>query len=180
MLDWTWSPRSLGPLWLVEFWNLGMSVGPDRIPNEVLMNSSLHGVLHLFFNLCFTHHIVPKIWQKAIISPIPKSSLKDPFVQLNYRGISLLSCICKLYSSVINNRLSSYCDCNKLIEEEQNGFRPSRSCLDHVFVLSSVIRNRQSDNMSTFAAFIDMKKAFDWVDRDFLLFKILSQFGIKG
>ena len=34
--------------------------------------------------------------------------------------------------------------------------------------------------MSTFAAFIDMKKAFDWVDRDLLLFKILSQFGIKG
>ena len=33
--------------------------------------------------------------------------------------------------------------------------------------------------MSTFAVFIDMKKAFDWVDRD-LLFKILSQFGIKG
>ena len=94
------------------------AVGPDRIPNEILMNSSLHGVLHLFFNSCFTHHIVPKIWQKAIISPSPKSSLKDPFVPLNYRGISLLSCIYKLYSSVINNRLSSYCECNKLIEEE--------------------------------------------------------------
>ena len=156
------------------------AVGPDRISNEVLMNSSLQGVLHLFFSLCFTHHIVPKIWQKAIISPILNSSLKDPFVPLNYRGISLLSCIYKLYSSVINNRLSSYCECNKLIDEEQNGFRPGRSCLDHVFVLSSVIRNRQSNNMSTFAAFIDMKKAFDWVDRDLLLFKILSQFGIKG
>ena len=156
------------------------AVGPDRISNEVLMNSSLQGVLHLFFSLCFTYHTVPKIWQKAITSPIPKSSLKDPFVQLNYRGISLTSCIYKLYSSVINNRLSSYCECNKLIDEEQNGFRPGRSCLDHVFVLSSVIRNRQNNNMSTFAAFIDMKKAFDWVDRDVLLFKILSQFGIKG
>ena len=144
------------------------------------MNNSLQGVLHLFFSLCFTHHIVPKLWQKAIISPIPNSSLKDPFVPLNYRGISLLSCIYKLYSSVINNELSSYCACSKLIDEEQNGFRPGRSCLDHVFVLSSVIRNRQSNNMSTFEAFIDMKKAFDWVDRDLLLFKILSQFGIKG
>ena len=156
------------------------AVGPDRISNEALMKSSLQGVLHLFFSLCFTHHIVPKIWQKAIISPIPKSSLKDPFVPLNYRGISLLSCIYKLYSSVINNRLSSYCECNKLIDEEQNGFMPGRPCLDHVFVLSSVIRNRQINNMSTFAGFIDMKKAFDWVDRELLLFKILSQFGIKG
>ena len=123
------------------------AVGLDRIPNEVLMNSSLQGALHLFFNLCFTHHIVPKIWQKAIISPIPKSSLKDPFVPLNYRGISLLSFIYKLYCSVINNRLSSYCEYNKLIEEEQNGFRPGRSYLDHVFVLSSVIRTRQSNNV---------------------------------
>ena len=162
------------------------------------MTSSLQGVLHLFFNLCFTYHIVPKIWQKAIISPIPKSSLKDPFVPLNFRGNSLLSCIYKLYSSVINNRLSSYYECNKLIEDDQNGFRPGWSCLDHVFILSSVIRiecyfgvyfprccankhqnnplmNRQSNNMSTFEAFIDMKKAFDWVDRAFLLFKILSQ-----
>ena len=66
-----------------------------------------------------------------------------------------------------------------MIEDEENGFRPDRSCFDHVFVLSSVIRNRQSNNMFAFAAFIDMKKAFDWVDRD-LLFKILSQFDIKG
>ena len=46
----------------------------------------------------------------------------------------VLSFIYKLYSSVIKNRLSSYCECNKLIEDEQNGFSPSRSCLDHVFV----------------------------------------------
>jgi len=43
-----------------------------------------------------------------------------------------------------------------------------------------VVRNRLSEKQSTFAAFIDMRKAFDWVDRDMLLYKLMAQFGVKG
>ena len=44
------------------------AVGPYMIPNEVLMKTSLQDVLHLLLNLCFTHHIVHKIYQKHYIS----------------------------------------------------------------------------------------------------------------
>ena len=57
---------------------------------------------------------------------------------------------------------------NELLSE-QNGFRSGRSCEDHVFTLNSIIRN----NESLFASFIDLKKAFDFVDRDMLLYKLL-------
>jgi len=74
-----------------------------------------------------------------------------------------------LYSVFINYRLSSYLEEHDLLSEEQNGFRKNGSCEDHVFTLNSVIRN----NPNVIASFIDLKKAFDFVDRDMLLYKLL-------
>ena len=65
-------------------------------------------------------------------------------------------------------------DENKCIVEEQNGFRRNRSCEEHVFTLHSVIQNRLNDGKDTFVAFIDMCKAFDWIDRSLLLYKLLK------
>ena len=158
----------------------GKSVGPDLLPNEVLKTEPISFVLLKFMNTCFRLSIVPSSWQKAIIAPIPKSSTKDPYVPLNYRGISLLSCFYKTYSALINNRLTKHCELNDLIVDEQNGFRPERSCSDHIYCLCSILKNRISDNLSTYCAFIDMRKAFDWVNRDLLLYKLLSQFGVYG
>ncbi len=118
--------------------------------------------------------MVPSIWLKGIINPIPKSSGKDPLVSLNYRGISLLSCMAKMYTSLLNNRLQNYCDDFELLADEQNGFRRSRSCLDHIFTLTSVIRNRIVEKQPTFCAFIDFEKAFDWIDRDLLMLTLLK------
>ena len=126
-------------------------------------------MLHSFFQLVFDTGLIPFVWRKAIIFPIHKDSTTDKRLPMNYRGISLLSCISKLYSNLINKRLSKYLDENDILAEEQNGFRKARSCEDHIFTLNSIIRN----NKETFATFIDLKKAFDFVDRDLLLYKLL-------
>ena len=63
--------------------------------------------------------------------------------------------------------------------DAQNGFRPDKSCIDHVYSLTAVLRYRISDKLSTYCAFIDMKKAFDWVNR-MLMCKLLAQFGLQG
>ena len=60
-----------------------------------------------------------------------------------------------------------------IIVDEQNSFRSDRSCQDHVFSACTVIRDRLSEKKSTFATFIDLQKAFDLVDRDALLYKLL-------
>ncbi len=49
-----------------------------------------------------------------------------------------------------------------------------KACIDHVYTLTSTIRNRLAENKSMFACLIDMQKAFDWVDRDFLFYKLLK------
>ena len=91
----------------------------------------------------------------------------DPRLPLQYRGISLLSTVYKLFSSIINEKIRRIAENNDLYADEQNGFRVGRSCEEHVFTLSSIIRNRKSQHLSTFVAFVDMEKAFDRVNRDF-------------
>ena len=153
--------------------------GIDGIQNELLSNDNCLPILSSLFNKCFESGKIPSIWLKAIVVPIPKGAEKDPHVPLNYRGISLISCVSKIYSAVLNNRINSYTDMIGIIAEEQNGFRRGRSCEDHIFTLTSMIQNRLNASKDTFACFIDMKKAFDWVDRDLLFFKLLN-YNITG
>ena len=123
--------------------------------------------------ICFDFSVIPKPWTMSIIKPIPKSSSTDPCVPLNYRGISLLSCAAKIMSAILNNRLSDYYNDHGLVVDEQNGFRKGRSCAEHIFVLTTIIRHRLNYNLPTYVAFIDLEKVFDWVDRTLLFYKLL-------
>ena len=135
--------------------------------------------LHYMYNICFESGLSPTKWSEAIIIPILKSSNSDPRIPMNYRGISLLSCIYKVYGHILNRRLEKFLENNNILVEEQNGFRKNRSCMDHVFVLHSIIINRINMKENVFAAFLDLKKAFDSVQRD-LLFYNLHKTGICG
>ena len=149
-----------------------------QIPNEALKNKNAKLLFHKFFNLCFTSGLSPSAWEQSDIKPIPKKD-KDDRDPLQNRCITIMCCVAKIYSGILNRRLQTYLEKNKILIEEQNGFRASRSCIDHVLVLCTILRNRKSMNLSTFLAFIDFQKAFDSVDRHLLLFK-LSKIGISG
>jgi exonuclease III len=150
------------------------AVGVDLIPNEVLKNKNVVNLLLSLLNKCYTSNLIPGKWLQAIIYPIPKSSTNDKRIPLNYRGISLLSTISKIYTGLINKRLQDYLESENKLVDEQNGFRKGRSCQDHIFTLSSIIRNRKTCNLSTYAAFIDFRKAFDYVNRNLLLYRLLE------
>ena len=130
-----------------------------------------------FFSRIFESGKISLLWKRCNITPVPKSAMKDPHVPINYRGISLLSCVGKMYSSLLSDRILSYCELCNILVDEQNGFRKNRSCNDHIFSLSSIIRNRLNNGKPTFAAFLEMEKAFDKVDRNLLLLRLL-QYGI--
>ena len=66
--------------------------GCDMVPNEVLKRYDVVQLLTVMMNVCMKLNMVPEVWKKSIIIPVPKSSQKDPHMPLNYRGISLLSC----------------------------------------------------------------------------------------
>ena len=149
-----------------------------EIPNEAVKNDNAKLLLHRFFRLCFSSGLSPTEWDSSHIKPIPKKD-KDARYPLQNRCITLMCSIAKLYSSILNRRLQNYLEKNNILAEEQNGFRASRSCIDHIFVLVSILRNRKSLGLNTFLSFIDFQKAFDSVDRNLLFYK-LSQIGVTG
>ena len=115
----------------------------------------------------------PSDWNQSNIIPIPKPD-KDRRDPLQNRCITILCCVAKVYSSIINKRLQKFLENNEILVEEQNGFRSGRSCIDHMYVLTTVLRNRKEQGKDTFLAFIDYKKAFDSVNRNMLFFKLAS------
>ena len=155
------------------------AVGLDDIPNELLKHPQVIKLMYSLFNLCLDIGMVPEIWKKSIIHPIPKDSgcHTDP---LKYRGLALQSCIFKLFCSILNERLVSHLNDKDIIVDEQNGFRKDRSCLHHIFSLTSIVKKYiKKSKKGLFAVFIDFRKAFDYVDRALLANK-LAKIGITG
>ena len=156
----------------------GKAVGVDNIPNEIIKMPSLQRILHKLFETCFNSRISPEMWHKNIIHTILKPS-KDSKCAGSYRGISLMSTVAKVYNSILNRRVINYAEENNLIGDEQNGLRRGRTCLDHLYSLTSILNNRISAGLSTFACFVDCAKAFDKVNHTLLMYKLLCN-GIRG
>ena len=82
-----------------------------EIPNEAVKNVNAKRLLHNFFQLCFTSGLSPTEWDSSNIKPIPKKD-KDARDPLQNRCITLMCCIAKLYSSILNRRLQSFLEKN--------------------------------------------------------------------
>ncbi|XP_071102383.1 uncharacterized protein [Haliotis cracherodii] len=83
----------------------GKAAGPDHLPAEALKNKTCIELLFKVFSFCFNNSTCPDIWSTSDIKPIRKPDC-DPRDPLGYRGISLISIPCKIYSDILNTRLS--------------------------------------------------------------------------
>ena len=79
----------------------------------------------------------------------------------------------------MNKRLTKLVENNNLLAEEQNGFRKKRSCLDHLFVLCTIIRKRKKQNLPTYTCFIDLSHEFDSIKHS-LSWYITVNSGVHG
>ena len=120
---------------------LRKAVGIDCLPYEIFKHDDSINLLWVLFRKIFSSEMIPNIWRLSMIKPIPKNAHIDPRCPLQYRGIALLSNVYKLYANVLNHRISSHVEEN-VLNEEQNGFRTQRSCADHLYTLTGIIRMR--------------------------------------
>ena len=109
---------------------------------------------------------------------VPKDWARGGIVD-NYRGITLLSVVGKLYTSILNNRISSWLEREKKIVEEQGGFRAKRATSEQIFILKETIQGRKGAKKKTFCCFLDIRKAYDTVFREGLWKRMLDK-GIGG
>ena len=85
----------------------------------------------------------------------------------------------KLYCHDLNERLSKWVETHNIILDNQNGFRKQHSTVDQIMSLTIIIETRKRNKLSTYCAFIDFKKAYDYVDRK-ILWERLQRFGVSG
>lgn len=121
---------------------------------------------------------IPSSWLVGKIVPLYKKK-GDSTKAENYRGISLLSCFGKMFTSLVNTLLTECIDDNNIFLENQDGFRRSYSTTDHIFLLNTVISMFHARGKQLFCAFVDLRRAFDIVWRVGLWEKLVNS-GIQG
>ena len=154
--------------------------GTDNILNEYLKHSSplLISLYCKVFNLVLDCGIIPESWSSGIIKPVYKNK-GNPSDPDNFRAITLISCVGKLFTSILNSRLNFFANDLNIISENQAGFRKGYSTVDNIFVLHALIDLYFSFGKKLYCTFVDFKKAFDTVWRTGLWRK-LQNCEIKG
>ena len=159
--------------------NQGKASGIDGIVNEILKfgGDTMQDSIWNLLNIMFACEKVPLDWSRGIIFPIHKEG--DERNPSNYRGITLLSVVGKLYSAILTRRLSKWCEKHSKISDEQCGFRSKRATTDQLFILSELLQQRKEKGEDTTCCFLDIKKAYDMVFRDGI-WKRLLDVGVNG
>ena len=153
------------------------SAGPDNIAYPMLTHlpqESLDFLLYIF-NLSWTSHTFPSCWKTSTIIPIHKSG-KPTNQPSSFRPISLTSCISKLFERLVLARVSFLLESSNILTSAQAGFRPGRSTLDQILLLSQSISDgfQSKPPLRSVLATVDFSKAFDSVWHPALFHKLLS------
>lgn len=138
--------------------------GPDNIQNDLLLlgKEELAGTLTKIFNEVIESEYIPKQWLQTTITLLHKKGDKNDIG--NYRPISLMSNLYKVFAKVILGRLTKTLDENQ--PKEQAGFRRGYSTIDHIHVVKQVIEKCKEYNIPFYCCFIDYSKAFDSLEHE--------------
>lgn len=157
----------------------GKAPGEDGVAVELVVEGGeeLRERVISLMNKCWREGKVPERWGKAIILPIYKGK-GDAGNCNNYRGISLIDHLAKIYERILERRLREKVE--PKLGEEQHGYRRGRGTTDLLFTLRMVTEKMLEYGKSFFVAFIDLQKAFDSVPRKKLWRAMERNYGVKG
>ena len=154
--------------------------GTDTVLNEMIK----HGRYYLMpsperiFNEIIENGTFPTEWNIGVIKPIykQKGDKKSP---ANYRGITLTSCLGKLFTSILQNRLNRFIEKHDVLNPEQFGFRPNSRTTDSLFIFQQLLHKYTKQHEKLYVGFIDYEKAFDSVWQSGMIQK-LQKYGMQG
>jgi len=151
---------------------MSSSPGVSGIPTKVFKSAIdiFTPILTELFNKAILTKTIPVEWKSALVTPLFKSGTLNDLN--NYRGISVLPPIAKVFEKIISSQIIIYFNCNKLFFNGQFGFREQHSCEAALHAIISKLNKSQSDKLISLLLFIDFRKVFDSVDTKLLLLKL--------
>ena len=164
---------------IISSLNSNISCKPNSIPTKVLhlFQDQITNHLATICNLSFSTGIFSAILKTAKVIPIHKKNSK--LEVSNYRPISLLSNIDKIFEKLMHSRLTEFLEGKQILYYRQFGFRKDFSTNHAILTLLESIQKALDDGQFACGIFIDLEKAFDTVSHDILLEK-LNYYGIRG
>lgn len=160
-------------LYAIKMQNNNRSPGEDKIRAEHLKIAAneLAPSLTNIFNEVLQTKVIPESWCSSTIILLHK---KGPKTSLdNYRPVSLLPVIYKIFISIILRRLATKLDENQPIE--QAGFRKDFSTIDHLQTINQILEKHKEYNMPLYMCFVDYKKAFDSLEHPYIFSHLNSK-----
>ena len=157
----------------------GKAPGPDGMLNEFIKKGPdlLWDSMVVIFNRVIEQREAPREWQDLHVNYIPKKGSVERLDQC--RGIAISSNMGKIFARVMYMRLVRIVEREGFLGEIQNGFRPDRRVVDHVFTLSQILEIARKKRRRVFMAFLDVRKAYDRVWRG-ALWEKLEGLGFGG
>ena len=155
------------------------ATGLDEVPSGLLKDcaKNISEPLCYIMNLSIKTSAVPNIWKSAKADPIFKSGNHD--LPENYRPISVLPVLSKVFEKAVHYQLLQFLETNKLLSDSQFGFRKYRSTKLAAALLCDNIRKEMNNgNMIGVVPFEHLSKAFDTIGHGLLLNK-LNTYGVS-
>ena len=147
------------------------------MPFSYMEQNTLMPILNKLFNNIFACGYFSSTCSDRLMLHLHKKGSVDNVE--NYRDITLLSILSKLFTKMLNKRLNLYAESNRVYIESQRGFRSNSGTVNGIFVLHNIVNWCISNRKKIYCAFLEYSKAFDNVVRDNLWNKLLKV-GIRG
>ena len=141
------------------------------------LTPTLAPILTKLYNQCITNNEYPDSLKLTKVIEIYKA--KDKTLPANYRPISLLPILAKIFDTLLNNQLMKHLLDNNILSPTQYAFRPSSST---TLALQSVLNNIHAnikDKCPTLAIYVDLSKAYDTISHANLIHKLRTEFNFS-
>ena len=148
------------------------SIGIDSIHSNhlKLCPDAFTELISEMFSCFSSHEFMPGMLLKGIINPTLKDKFGDLSSSDNYRPVMSSSVFLKLFEYCLLKKISPYVD----LSDKQHGFRPKHSTSTACFILKETVLDYAKSGNDVHACFVDIRKAFDSVDHDILMKKLLD------
>ena len=168
-----------GVLKMMKNLNPHKASGPDGISTRILkeLAEELAPGLTIIFQSSLSSGVVPADWRTAYVTPIYKKG--EHYDPANYRPVSLTSVVCKLLEHVVVSNVMKHFETNKILTDNQHGFRRERSCETQLLEFTEELLTNLEGGQQTDVLIMDFAKAFDKVNHSLLSHK-LQRYGIHG